>query len=133
MREIKFRAWDKPSGKWIYLRINNGHLNHISCTSWFAEKHAIQGRHLTPWMQYTGLKDNNGNGQEIYEGDIIKGGVKPSIVKFGILEENFDDEMDNANGFYIENVYTENKKSLTSGNCEIIGNIWEQPNLLDKT
>jgi len=87
----------------------------------------------TPLMQYTGLKDKNG--KEIYEGDLVKwsdGEYKhPSNPR--IAEVRFDPEL----SFFAFNVdsghkfgYSNFMYSDTEKHLEIIGNIYENPELL---
>ena len=86
MREIKFRAWDYTSNVMrndITEMVFNsdGTLNQINVETGadilFPEKECVL-------MQYTGLKDKNGNTSvEVYEGDIIDvdGKVKGNIYE----------------------------------------------------
>jgi uncharacterized phage protein (TIGR01671 family) len=121
-REIKFRAWDLDAKDKMY------HWEEISRT--FIE-HLNHPRVAV--MQFTGLRDKNGN--EIYEGDIL-------AFLYG---ENTSTE----NGFdwneqiSIGQVYWESERmgwSVTNQvmtdessvweDIEIIGNIYENPELL---
>ena len=71
-------------------------------------------------MQYTGLKDKNG--KEIFEGDIVR-----KNRKNGIIEWNND-----IAGY----VWRDSKVSVTAllkntyKNCKVIGNIYENPELI---
>jgi hypothetical protein len=107
MREIRFRAWFKPA-KYMFkhedLYIYNFRL--------FSEK---DSQHIL--MQYTGLKDKNG--KEIYEGDIVK------CVR---LFENYEVQYYNA-CFICKNGIS-GFDLRESENIEVIGNIYENPELL---
>jgi len=131
-REIKFRAWDKKEKKMYYVKnSDDGYLDYFPLRSLL--------EHNCPfiWMQYTGLKDKNG--KEIYEGDIVrfyqcrdkKGGVWLSLYKdyrewFGeiIFKEG---RFEIGNTKYIGKSNIEEKKV---DSWEIIGNIYENPELL---
>jgi hypothetical protein len=65
MREIKFRAWDmaKKEMMYDYCYLNKG--NKFNC---YTSTDNI--RIIESVMQYTGIKD--ANGEEIYEGDILQ-------------------------------------------------------------
>jgi len=112
MREIKFRAWDKEKKEMVYgvwispdgePAINEGH------DRWYPlEKLA---------MQYTGLKDKNG--KEIWEGDIVRE-LKDSWIE--VVEW---DDMDS--GFKPFNDHREVPIAF-----EIIGNIYENPELINE-
>ena len=120
MREIKFRAWNIAE-KVMVDEIYPGDLGWVlvrpeSCIS----------------MQYTGLKDRHG--KEIYEGDILS--VTPSIgdvvratVAFEggrfYLVSSKDTEYNLA--LYQEEGYY---PCFNWSDCEVIGNIHENPDLL---
>ena len=122
MREIKFRAWDKLTKEIVNVKrldLFNGKVglgwNEYDGVTW----RDIKDLEL---MQYTGLKDKNG--REIYEGDIVKGaGKNPTIyiVKW----------LDSYGGF----AFIDKEKAIPAFEflinfCEVIGNIYENPELL---
>ena len=129
-REIKFRAW------------NGNNIVDLYQTTPLALKDdlKIDGVFVpfgVNWeiMQYTGLKDKKG--VEIYEGDICK-------ANNWTLDENFI--LDIEEEYFIGNVYFSNhwfgfaisENGSDSPIChiaelEVIGNIYENPDLLIKT
>ena len=134
MREIKFRAWDKEEKKMIYeaLEIKNIGLGEGSVL--ISEE--TQKGHELIWLQFTGLKDKNG--KEIYAGDI----VRDNILGSGCLEKERDNvgfihqgeggtwlwlrphnEIDQIGG-------GETLLSVLEFEAEVIGNIYENPELL---
>lgn len=110
MREIKFRAWDKE-----FKRFSEKALNHTIADINFHTDYE--------WMQYTGLKDKNG--KEIFEGDILAINNTRYVVGYRVYSGGWQLE--------IKNEYC---AEMVQGNCElleIIGNIYENPELLEGT
>ena len=129
MREIKFRAWlipDKEMVEVLAIAFDEA-LIHFETkdnkTDWWSKVHF-------ELMQFTGLRDRNK--KEIYEGDILKWKFKPELVYICKYD---------VGGFYIEaniDPFKHNDKKIDElfittnelDNCEIIGNTYENPELL---
>lgn len=138
MREIKFRAW-VPKDKIMYTFDNYG-------MSWLSLErkskgdtegmmkfysHPNVGWHEGFIMQFTGLKDKNG--KEIYDGDVIR---TTRIDEDGEVVETWQVFWSSdMGGWWLLNC--ENGESDTLYACndtykaEVIGNIYENPSLLE--
>ena len=121
MREIKFRAWHKE--KKIMGEVLGIDILHKEI--FFSNEDVDCYEHTDfkdiELMQYTGLKDKNN--KEIYEGDIVTLHNSKYKVIFNTKEARFvlrDDE------FESEIPFTNNNNER----MEIIGNIYENPELL---
>lgn len=76
-------------------------------------------------LQFTGLKDKNN--KEIYEGDIIKTITdKPMVISWS---DKFASFVINKDGWMFSHWFGE---SCNSEDCEVIGNIYENKDLLNK-
>ena len=130
MREIKFRAWDKVNKRMIdFSHRKSGLLfsgdEHFFSTGWNGYKEPVFNEdnktdyHL---MQYTGIKNY---GVEIYEGDIVIKDGKPREVIFSEKAAKFCVRKPSKQWYgVVSKVY-----SLIG--CEVIGNIYENPELLE--
>jgi uncharacterized phage protein (TIGR01671 family) len=114
MREIKFRAWDGEK------MVSPDYIDRKGVAHWKENSIPTYSNNV---MQFTGLEDKNGT--PIYEGDIVKTKYygEDKIVAVEIDEEGVfpfswfrDIEW---NGF------------TYSGNAEVIGNQFENPELLN--
>ncbi len=111
MREIKFRAWDKKNRKWE-------NFAHITLDGQYWQPVKTVDYEDIILMQYTGLKDKNG--KEIYEGDIYK--LKDDRT-FTVLES--------LQQFFESKELGENEFGDDFSTLEILGNIYENPDLLN--
>jgi uncharacterized phage protein (TIGR01671 family) len=129
MREIKFRVWDNGVMK-KFLRIPF----YVDCDGNMYKDNDPHGvdmsgrRSISPLqnctlMQATGLKDKNG--KEIYEGDIIAiDGNKKTIVSWSDKFASFCIKNDT---WMFQHWFGE---AVDGPDCEVIGNIYSNPELL---
>lgn len=134
-REIKFRAWigsmenDGMEYNVIVGRFGAFYVNPGTKGDGIDEKDSAtltpfntKYGEQTPIMQYTGLKDKNG--KEIYEGDVLK--IRKELAHLfpvNDLENDFNRLVEyRGASFSPLDVVGENS-------CEIIGNIYENPDL----
>lgn len=134
MKEIKFKAWDKKKNEWIKVKSGGMSLNYKTGKLEYTYSDTFD---LQDWetlrmigafpgdyniVEYTGLKDKNS--KEIYIGYIVEVKAKGSIME--IKFENgcfrgFDHDMKTK--ILIE---------LFAEECEVIGNMFENKDLLNK-
>ena len=118
-REIKFRVWDKEN-EFMYpdYHTTSGTLNEVF---WMNDDYVF--------MQYTGLKDKNG--EEIYEYDIVSDHGKNGSLAICLWDIAESDDVEVASGFRffsLEDYPTLLKYQLK--NKEVVGNAWQNPELL---
>ncbi len=148
MREIKFRGKRNDIGwKYGYLTC----IENKTIGSWeqkpairpFDELFITYGVDPETVGEYTGLKDKKG--VEVYEGDILFASLNNGKyeVKFGLYaceHNDTDDRIPSDMGFYIERFNdkyhnrTDSQEGMgeSSKYLEIIGNIYENPELLNE-
>lgn len=121
-RPIKFRAWDGERMLRMnqqYGREDQKQICDDSWTRFWEALYRLQEDKTITLMQFTGLTDKNG--KEIYEGDILK---QPYIWEPNLVVE-WQDELGDAGATYGCGWPIADGKY-----AEIIGNIYENPELL---
>ena len=147
IRDIKFRAWNKNTKKMYkigQITFEKGIWNYQPDDREYIGM-SIPYQPSFILMQYTGLKDKNG--KEIYEGDIVTGTDYPFIDEgkqsyVGIVVF-YDDVASFGYEYYcvrkdkrgisngINNEFEANE-NLICNDLEVIGNIYDNPELLEE-
>jgi uncharacterized phage protein (TIGR01671 family) len=144
--QLKFRVWDSNQKRIWYVGERNGfeyyNVSLDICQSWEATRARMCYGHSRnaedALMQWTGLKDKSG--REIYEGDILRrfyyvrdneevniGVVKQFQPWCGFNFEHTKNERDSGTLDQFRNgIGTDGRVA----SLEVIGNIYENPNLL---
>ena len=116
MRPIKFRAWDSSDREMIVFDEGEGE-GYEKLGQFFSDNFGCK------MLQYTGLKDKNG--KEIYEGDVVR---------------SYNDYWDGCKSLDLICWWGDGEWSfgghpwceVGEEKCEVIGNIYEHPELLEK-
>jgi uncharacterized phage protein (TIGR01671 family) len=151
-REIKFRAWHDGGASYRYEPQMIYDESPGDCLVW-----KKQGQPLTAIMQYTGLKDRNG--KEIYEGDVVRKidigfeerkniedlaiwEQEERVLEYKIDNEGFIDYrywnhvdvvvFDRFPIYWLRNESFgyEGEDLISPSDCEVIGNIYENKELI---
>ena len=124
MKELKIKAWLKKEKKMVSIigiDFNYEYIRYTEDDNLFNENYKTAEFKNIELLQFTGLKDNGG--QELYEADVIKFNDGIDDI-YGLI--SYDDE-DGTYRVSYENI-TEHL-SDREGDFEIVGNIFENPDL----
>ena len=124
MKEFKMKAWLKKENKMVSIigiDLNYQYIRYTDDGNLFKDDYKIAEFKDIELLQFTGAKDKAG--QEDYEADVIKFNDGIDDI-YGLI--SYDDE-DAVYCVSYENV-TEHLLNM-AGNFEIVGNIFETPNL----
>jgi uncharacterized phage protein (TIGR01671 family) len=141
-RNIKFRGKSIETNEWVYgnLVVDSMTGNKMSIIIWadMSEENKSGGAYV--WVdivigtesQFTGLKDTNN--KEIYEGDLISRELSQGADKIAVKIVLFKEgcfRACNSKGSSSTNINVLFPKKVYGMNAKVIGNIWDNPELLE--
>ena len=145
-RQIKFRVRNRKTNEWIHPPHEIASLDGVNLLGetilfgGFMDGVSIEDLNEIDTLQFTGLKDKNG--KEIFEGDIIKerhfdgwfdkiGEDYLGVVKYKTYSDNGMGHQFAGFVYYPDPDYTDFHGNVLSANCEVIGNIYDNPEILE--
>ncbi|WP_242301929.1 YopX family protein [Bacillus cereus group sp. BfR-BA-01423] len=123
MKKIEFKAFDKVIGKMYdvgYIDFANEVVQVAMIKGGICYGTYVRRLKDVALLQYTGLKDKNGN--KIFDGDIVRVSAHPFDIDSN-YEVGYNEYMELSCGSY----YLSKMRSW----AEVIGNIYESPELLE--
>lgn len=119
MREIKYEAWHEA--KKVMLRVGDkfGTTHPLDCVVYARQGQPVKLR------EYTGRKDCKG--KDVYEGDILRQRRRNWTGKGVVVADSGCFWFRRYVGGGQEELYI----AITNEECEVIGNIYENPELLE--
>jgi len=129
VKELKFRGWDLDNKKMLPVIMINFNDGSVSLDGGVNNCQCIL-------MQYVGVVDKNG--KEIYESDILKGHdgfiYRVWAVEGGfavnVHVDVFKNDIKMGYPFPLQPLADEQTVSYFKSSCEVIGNVYENKNLL---
>lgn len=139
MRVLKFRAWDKTNHRMLD-RVLAGPGDPCSLVWDDTRREWVQFDDACGvLMQYTGLKDCNG--KDIYEGDIVRIEHTAMLISpgtIGVVSYSCScgcyviDTKEHTHGLGLYLFFDRRYKRHANPVIEVVGNVWEHPELAPK-
>jgi len=124
---IKFRAWHRELGRMMSIKnmwFQDSHIEELELNDAIMNDYITVSPDEIELMQSTGLKDKNG--KEIFEGDVVK------MAKDVYSEPTYYEVVRHRGGAYrLESKQHGCELWLRHTDCEIVGNVYENPELFE--
>lgn len=130
MREILFRGKRCKTEEWVYGLL--WHNKPEAAALWSDDMDRCLWVHPETVGQFTGLTDQNG--KKIFEGDILEERIRGRPLKDGTPGYKTRKYIVRCGAwsFYLEAIGASGRPSRCVERCKIIGNIHDNPELLEK-